>query len=132
LTKTLIPLLKKGENSRLINLSSAAQAPVTEEVLLGKKTETERNTYAQSKLALTMWSFDLAKKLMVREAFGQFWSSADKGGNILYDLAVSAEHEGITGKYFDNDQGGYGPAHTDAYKQAAIDKLMAVTEQLLT
>lgn len=42
---------------------------------------------------------------MVKEAFGNYWSSADKGSEILYELAVSETYEGITGRYFDNDQG---------------------------
>jgi len=120
--------------------------------LTGKERQSERSTYGQSKLALTMWSFRLAKKLenisviavnpgsllntnMVREAFGQFWSSADKGGNILYDLAISEEYEGGSGKYFDNDKGDmkgtFGEAHPDAYDEAKIDKLIGVTEEIL-
>ena len=73
---------------------------------------------------------------MVREAFGQFWSSADKGGNILYDLAISDEYEGVTGKYFDNDKGDvkgtFGEAHSDAYDEGKIDKLMEVTDKILS
>ena len=148
LTNELLPLLEKGNAPRLINLSSAAQAPVSEAVLLGKKQGSEQGTYAQSKLALTMWSFDLAKKHpnigviavnpgsllntnMVREAYGRHWSSADKGANILYDLAVSEEYEGITGKYFDNDKCSFGNAHSDAYNETKIEGLIQTTENLL-
>ena len=148
LTKELLPLLQKGNAPRLLNLSSAAQAPVSEAVLLGKRQGSEQGTYAQSKLALTMWSFDLAEKYpnigviavnpgsllntnMVREAYGRHWSSADKGANILYDLAVSKQYEGVTGKYFDNDRGAFGNAHSDAYDKAKIEGLMDVTENLL-
>lgn len=148
LTKELIPLLNKAEASRLINLSSAAQAPVSLEALAGKSLLSEQVGYAQSKLALTMWSFYLAKTLpniaiiavnpgsllntnMVKEAYGKFWSSADKGGNILYDLAVSKDYEGFTGKYFDNDKGLFGKAHADAYNETAVDKLIEITNTLL-
>ena len=148
LTKELIPLLEKGNESRIINLSSAAQDRVSYEVFHGRENQSERMTYGQSKLALTMWSFDLAKKLegitvipvnpgsllqtkMVKEAFGKFWSSADKGADILYDLAVSEKYNGVTGKYFDNDQGGFGRAHSDAYDDDAIEKLMVVTEKMI-
>lgn len=68
---------------------------------------------------------------MVREGFGRVWSSADKGGKILYDLAVSETHEGVTRKYFDNDRGAYGEAHADAYDERKIAKLIEVTEQIL-
>ena len=105
-------------------------------------------SYAQSKLALTMWSFYLAKQLkninviavnpgsllntkMVNEAFGKYWSSADKGANIIYELAVSENHKDVTGKYFDNDKGNYGKAHPDAYNEEVIAELIKVTDKIL-
>ena len=149
LTNELLPLLKQGEKSRVINLSSAAQSPIDYEVLIGKQKRSESETYAQSKLALTMWSFYLAKTLpdinaiavnpgsllntkMVKEAFGNYWSSADKGANILYELAVSDDYQDASGKYFDNDKGTFAEAHRDAYKQTKIDKLIATTMKILT
>ena len=156
LTNELIPLLKKGEKPRVISLSSAAQSPVNYEVLTGVKTRSPSETYAQSKLALTMWSFYLAKTEpdlnviavnpgsllntnMVREAFGKHWSSADKGANILYELAVSENHQDASGKYFDNDypkgtlreRGTFAEAHPDAYSQTKIDKLITTTAKIL-
>ena len=68
---------------------------------------------------------------MVNEAFGKYWSSADKGGNIIYELAVSEKHKGGTGKYFDNDKGDYGKAHPDAYNEAEIAELIKVTDKIL-
>lgn len=148
LTRTLIPLLEKGTASRIINLSSAAQSAVSEAALAGKLSVGINEGYAQSKLALTMWSFELAKLLkniaviavnpgsllntkMVIEGYGKFWSSADKGANILYDLAVSSEYDGVTGKYFDNDKGSFGQAHPDAYNQVEINKLLDATDGIL-
>ncbi|MEL6254909.1 MAG: SDR family NAD(P)-dependent oxidoreductase [Bacteroidota bacterium] len=148
LTNAILPILKKNNGSRIINLGSAAQAPVVFEVLKGERKLPERATYAQSKLALTMWSFYLAQKEpelsvialnpgsllntnMVREAFGHHWSPADKGGNIIYDLAVSEKYAGISGKYFDNDNGGFGTAHADAYNENAIEALIKITESLI-
>lgn len=148
LTNELLSIIEKSPTARIINLSSAAQAPVSLEALEGNISITEQAAYAQSKLALTMWSFNLATQLsniqvipvnpgsllntnMVKEAFGTHWSSADKGANILYDLAVSAQHKDITGKYFDNDKGSYGNAHADAYNQSKIEDLIKKTEAIL-
>lgn len=148
LTNEILPVLKKGTNTRIINLSSAAQASISEAVLKGNQSSTERQTYAQSKLALLMWSFYLAKKetelqvvavnpgsllntKMVKQAFGEHWSSADKGANILYDLAVSEEYKNVSGKYFDNDKGAFSEAHQDAYKKDKIDSLIKTTNEIL-
>lgn len=148
LTNELLPLLQKSKEARIINLSSAAQAPISYDVLKGKVTASENETYAQSKLALTMWSFDLAQKLeditvivvnpgsllntnMVKEAYGRFWSSADKGANILYELAVSDKYKGVTGEYFDNDKGAFGEAHPDAYDESKMEKLIQVTQKII-
>jgi len=152
LTNALIPLIQNTNGARIINLSSAAQAPVNLSVFEGSVTMSQQDAYAQSKLALTMWSFYLAKQLqnisviavnpgsllntnMVKEAFGKFWSPADKGANIIYDLAVLAEYNNITGKYFDNDKGEtkgkFGEAHPDAYDDKKIEQLVEITASVL-
>ncbi|MCP4520436.1 MAG: SDR family NAD(P)-dependent oxidoreductase [Cytophagales bacterium] len=147
LTNELIPILKK-ETSRIINLSSAAQAPVSLEALRGKKQMDTQEAYAQSKLALTMWSFYLSQKLpsstiiavnpgsllntkMVQEAYGNFWSSAEKGADIIYQLATDDQYLTMSGKYFDNDKGSFSKAHPDAYKQGKIEELLSVTNTIL-
>ena len=149
LTNSLMPLLEKSNAPRLINLSSAAQSTVKIPTLKGTEIESEQATYAQSKLALTMWSFYLSKQQsdinviavnpgsllntrMVQEAYGQFWSSADKGADILYDLALSDEYIHSSGKYFDNDKGHFSNAHKDAYDQERIARLISETNSILS
>lgn len=148
LSHHLFPLLKQSEEARLINLSSAAQSPVSIQALQGHMELSEQEAYAQSKLALLMWSFYLAKKEqglsvialnpgsllntnMVKEAYGTFWSSADKGAAIIKELAVSAKHAGVTGQYFDNDKGDYGQAHSDAYQSETVEHLVNSSYSIL-
>ena len=152
LTNMLLPLLEATTDGRIINLSSAAQSKVRIGALNGEAEVNVSEAYAQSKLALTMWSFDLAKRLektsviavnpgsllntrMANEAYGQHWSPATKGSNILYELAVSDEYNGITGKYFDNDKGNpkgiFCQAHSDAYDEKLIAELLANTKDVL-
>ncbi|WP_055444817.1 SDR family NAD(P)-dependent oxidoreductase [Lacinutrix himadriensis] len=152
LTNAILENIKQSEAPRIINLSSAAQAPVSEAVLIGKEQDSENSTYAQSKLALTMWSFNLAKQepkitviavnpgsllntKMANEAYGQHWSPAEKGVDILVDLALSDDYKNDSGKYFDNDKGdpkGYfAPAHPDAYADSKIERLLSITKRLL-
>ena len=61
LTQRLLPLL--GTSGRVVNLSSAAQSPVNPKALTGQVSLSDSAAYAQSKLALTMWSRHLALSL---------------------------------------------------------------------
>ncbi|MBU2996338.1 SDR family NAD(P)-dependent oxidoreductase [Cellulophaga baltica] len=147
LTESIVSVLEKGFNPRIINLSSAAQSTVQKEVLKGKVTVSESESYAQSKLALTMWSFNFAKQhpnittiavnpgsllntKMAKEAYGQHWSPAEKGVDILYSLALDTAHDNESGSYFDNDKGGYTNAHPDAYNTSKIDFLASITKEI--
>lgn len=148
LTKELFPLLDKAEKSRIINLGSAAQAPVNLSDLQNGEGLSDQSAYAQSKLALTMWTFHQARSRkgvsaivvnpgslldtkMVQEAFGQVWAPAEKGAEILKELAISEKYDEISGAYFDNDKGGLGQAHPEAYDTGKTEDLMRVTEKLI-
>lgn len=146
LTKALLPLLKKSETPRIVNLSSAAQSPISLKALQGKMSLGANEAYAQSKLALTMWSFYLALQepnitvvavnpgsllntKMAKEAYGQHWSPAEKGVTILYNLSMTDLAK--TGKYFDNDKGAYSKAHTDAYNNSKIEELISISNTIV-
>ncbi|PXX29686.1 SDR family NAD(P)-dependent oxidoreductase [Arenibacter sp. ARW7G5Y1] len=146
LTNGLLPNLKTSEAPRIVNLSSAAQSTINVQGLEGKTGLGANEAYAQSKLALTMWSFYLAEQepsitvvavnpgsllntKMANEAYGQHWSPAEKGVNILYDLSITDLAQ--TGRYFDNDKGSYAPAHADANNQEKIRQLIRLTNEVL-
>ncbi len=159
LTNALLPLLRQSDKARIVNLSSAAQASISYQALAGQTRLDDKDAYAQSKLALTMWSMALADTVasndinviavnpgsllntkMANEAYGQHWSSADKGANILTELAISEEFADDAGKYFDNDitdgahgdaRGAFGRPHADALNQAAIVELEQQTQTVL-
>ncbi len=119
LTKKLLPLL--GHGSRVINLGSAAQAPVRLDALNNHTKVSTDEAYAQSKLALMMWSMEMAANpsnkatfisvnpksflgsKMVRDAYGQKGYDLKIGAKILYKIALSDEFSSANGKYFDND-----------------------------
>lgn len=149
LTNSLLPLLEKGENTRVINLSSAAQASVSATAFEKNTNLSDNEAYAQSKLAILLWSFSMAKQhpnivtialnpgsllntKMVKEAYGQFWSSADKGADIIVDLATNPLYSNSSGQYFDNDNGGFGKAHPDAYDSQLIDNFVSLTAKILS
>lgn len=148
LTTKLLPLLMRSSEPRILNLSTAAQAPISYDAMLGKVSVSDSAAYAMSKLALTMWNNYVASKLedvtviavnpgsflntnMVKEAYGQSWAPAEKGADILYDLAINEEHRAMSGRYFDNDNGTYANAHQDAYDQALIEKLIEITNKII-
>ncbi|WP_407557200.1 SDR family NAD(P)-dependent oxidoreductase [Winogradskyella sp. 4-2091] len=152
LTHGILSSIENSQSPRIINLSSAAQSTVRPAVLSGDATVNESEAYAQSKLALTMWSFYFAKQhpnittiavnpgsllntKMAKEVYGQHWSPAEKGVNILYDLATSDAYKDATGKYFDNDKGEnigqFASAHPDAYDESKITALLKATRSLM-
>ena len=132
LTEKLLALT--GPGGRILNVSSAAQAPVNLYTLTGAVTPGDDfSAYAQSKLALTMWSRNLSETLgpdgpvvvainpgsllgtkMVREGFGTPGKDIGIGADILVRAALSPEFDGATGRYYDNDAGRFGSPHPDA------------------
>tara|TARA_R110000764_G_scaffold98770_1_gene183182 strand:+ start:7018 stop:7800 length:783 start_codon:yes stop_codon:yes gene_type:complete len=146
LTNGILANLKTSDEPRIVNLSSAAQSTINVQALEGRTGLGANEAYAQSKLALTMWSFYLAEKepsitvvavnpgsllntKMAKEAYGQHWSPAEKGVDILYNLSMTDLAE--TGKYFDNDKGSYATAHADAYDALKIEGLLKKTMTIL-
>lgn len=149
LTKSLLPIM--SPTSRVINLSSAAQAPVEMDALRGEKRLLEdMQAYAQSKLALTMWNNALAASLgsegpifvavnpgsllaskMVKEGFGIAGKSLSIGADVLTRAALSNEFANASGHYFDNDKGQFGPPHPDALNNQKCAAVLAVLEELI-
>lgn len=147
LTQRLLPLLG---SARVINLSSAAQSPVNLKALAGKASLSDSAAYAQSKLALTMWSRSLALSLeeegpaiiavnpgsllgtkMVKQAFGMAGGDIRKGAEILVRAALADEFAGATGQYFDNDSGQFASPHPDALDPRKSEEIVAVIETIL-
>lgn len=151
LTKRLLPLM--GSEGRIINLSSAAQAPVDLSAFKGGISMDDMDAYAQSKLAITMWSQHLATQHpdgpsflsvnpgsllatnMVKEGFGLAGNDIGIGATILYRAALDPDFASARGRYFDNDAGAFGQPHSDALDPAKVSAVMqaiaAVTSQLL-
>ncbi len=151
LTQRLLPLL--DGNSRVVNLSSAAQHAVDIELLTGRvKAADEMSAYAQSKLAITMWSHvmgldhqnnpqaplvvavnpgSLLASKMVKEGFGVPGADISIGSDILCRAALSDEFAQASGQYFDNDAGKFASPHPDALNSEKTAKVIATIEALL-
>ncbi len=148
LTKRLLPIIPVS--GRVVNLSSAAQAPVNTDALMGKVRLSDDQAYAQSKLAITMWSAHLAETLgssgpaviavnpasflgskMVKEAYGVAGNDLKIGADILCRAALSDEFSSASGKYYDNDQKRFTSPHPDALDAAKNSHLVQMIEELL-
>ncbi len=147
LAKRLLPLM--GGAGRIVNLSSAAQAPVDLKALAGGVRLADMPAYSQSKLAITMWSRLMAEALpdgplvvsvnpgsllatnMVKEGFGIAGNDIGIGADILFRAALSDEFEGKSGAYYDNDAGDFGSPHPDALDDAKARAVVDGIEDVL-
>ncbi len=132
LCKYFSSFMSKG--ARVINLSSAAQASVNLNAIKGEGVAlSAMDAYAQSKLAITMWSNYLAKFFkdqsvsifsvnpgsllgtkMVKEGFGMQGKDITIGSSILVKAALSDEFAYANGKYYDNDVAEFAYPNSDA------------------
>ena len=148
LTQRLLSLL--GTSGRVINLSSAAQAPVDPKALAGEVKVDDMAAYAQSKLAITMWSRTMAQihkdgpaiiavnpgsllaSKMVKEGFGVAGNDLSIGAEILVRAALSDEFEAASGQYYDNDSQRFTSPHRDVLNTEKTDLVVNTIELVLT
>lgn len=141
LTRLLLPIIPS--DGRIVNLSSAAQAPVDFDVMAGRSSVDTMAAYSQSKLAITIWSRALADELaqgplvvavnpgsllaskMVKDGFGIAGNDMQIGVDILHEAALGQSFADASGKYFDNDAGDFAPPHSAALDEDHANKVMA-------
>jgi len=147
LTARLLPALKKGNSARIVNVSSAGQSAIQFDDIWLEKNYDSLTAYTQSKLALIMYTFDLAGQLkpfnitvnalhpgtyldtnMVRQAGVTPLGTAQSGADAEIYLATSPEVKSITGKYFNVKK--EAKAHPQAYDLEARQRLREITQQL--
>ena len=63
LTRRLLPLIERSAPARIVNVSSAGQAPIDFDDVMLERAYSGIQAYCQSKLALVMFTFDLAEEL---------------------------------------------------------------------
>jgi len=154
LTQSLLAIM--DNSARIVNLSSAAQAPIDLNALAGSiQLQDHFSAYAQSKLAITIWSQALAKELqkqerqdkgpmvvavnpgsmlaskMVKEGFGMAGNDIRIGADILLRAALADEFAQASGQYFDNDSGQFSLPHPDAQHPEKTESLMQAIKNVL-
>ena len=93
LARHLLPLMP--QSGRIVNVSSAAQAPVNMAAVRGSARLTDSDAYAQSKLALTMWSAHLAKTLSSTGPKGDADNPASLLGRKMMKKAYEIKKNGF-------------------------------------
>lgn len=147
LTQRMLPLMEA--TGRVINLSSAAQAPVNTDALVSYMRLADMDGYAQSKLALIMWASHMAlahpegpaivsinpgsllSTKMVREGFGVAGRDIGIGADILVRAALAKEFADASGRYFDNDAGCFAQPHPDGLDPEKSARVVAGIEAVL-
>ncbi len=142
LTELLLPIIPR--DGRVVNLSSAAQAPVNLQAMQGKIRLGEMEAYAQSKLAITIWTREWAKSLhdgptliavnpgsllaskMVKEGFGVAGKDMNIGADILVEAALGPKFADASGAYFDNDSGAFAEPHAAAFDAEHATEVLRV------
>ena len=146
LTRMLLPIIPASPASRIVNVSSGAQTPIDFDDPMLDDGYSSRRSYAQSKLAQILFTFDLAEELedagigvnalhpatlmdtnMVLSAGVRPRSSVEEGLEAVMHLIVSADVG--SGRYFDGLRASR--AHPQAYDEEARARLRRLSEEFV-
>jgi NAD(P)-dependent dehydrogenase (short-subunit alcohol dehydrogenase family) len=147
LTRRLVSLTVSSAPARIVNVSSAGQAPIDFDDVMLERAYDGVQAYCQSKLAQVMLTFDLAEELrdqsvtvnclhpatymptkIVLHARGSAISTLEEGVEATLRLAADAELDGVTGRYFNGQN--EARAHPQAYDPDARRRLRELSERL--
>ena len=148
LTRLLEPILVASPPARIVNVSSAGQAPIDFDDVMLERGYDGVDAYRQSKLALVMLTLDLAEKLRDRGVTanclhpGTFMptkmvlatgvepvDSLETGIASTMRLVVAPELDGVSGRYYDRLR--ESRALAQAYDPSARARLRALSERLV-
>jgi NAD(P)-dependent dehydrogenase (short-subunit alcohol dehydrogenase family) len=151
LTTLLLPRLQRSAPARIVNVASAGQQPVDLHDVMLKHHYDGVRAYRQSKLALVMFTFELAERLraegeqeltvnalhpatfmntkMVADAGIAPVNSVEDGLAATLHLAISPELASVSGRYFDGRR--EARPLEQAYDAQARARLWRLSEELV-
>jgi NAD(P)-dependent dehydrogenase (short-subunit alcohol dehydrogenase family) len=143
LIRLLLPTLQASAPARIVQVSSAGQAPIDFDDVMLTRSYRSGQAYCQSKLAQIMFTFDLAEELagtgvtatalhpatymptkMVATPISTLKSGVDATVRLVLDRAL----DGVSGRYYNGRR--QARAHRQAYDPAARARLRTLSEQL--
>jgi NAD(P)-dependent dehydrogenase (short-subunit alcohol dehydrogenase family) len=147
LTRRLLPRLIESAPARIVNVSSAGQAPIDFDDVMLERRYSGVQAYCQSKLAQVMMTFDLAEELgdrgvtatalhpatymptkMVLHARASPVSTLEQGVEATLRLVADPELDGVTGRYFNGTR--EARAEAQAYDPDARRRLRELSARL--
>ena len=147
LTRLVLEKVKAASTARIVNVASAGQEPLDFSNLQLEHDYSGYFAYCRSKVALIMFTFDLAEEVndagitvntmhpgaymnttMVREMKHEVVDSIDEGANFVLELATHPKFGGVTGRYF--DRGVDTRAQEQCYDTEARRKLREISNKL--
>jgi len=147
LTLHLLPLLRRSAPARIVNVASAGQYPIEFDDVMLERSYDGTRAYRQSKLAQIMFGFELADRLpagevtvnslhpatfmptkIVLEQHGHSVDTLEEGVEATLRLAVGADVEGVTGRYFNREDDAR--ADDQAYDAGARQLLWELSAEL--
>jgi NAD(P)-dependent dehydrogenase (short-subunit alcohol dehydrogenase family) len=146
LTRRLEPLLRRSAPARVVNVASVGQEPIDFSDVMLERGYNGVRAYRQSKLALVMFTFDLAAELAgsgvtvnclhpatfmptkMVIGYTKPRSSVEDGLRATMRLVVSPALDAVTGRYYDGLL--EGTASAQAYDEDARQQLQKLSDQL--
>jgi NAD(P)-dependent dehydrogenase (short-subunit alcohol dehydrogenase family) len=147
LAHLLLPLLRAGAPSRIVNVASLGQHPIDFDDVMITRNYSGSRAYAQSKLAQIMFTIDLARELagsavtvnslhpatymnttMVREGGITPISTVEQGGDAILHLVAGDDMAGKTGLFFNGMR--EAQANPQAYDDVARKRLRTLSLEL--
>ncbi len=159
LTRELLPLLRASAPARVVNVASGTHARTSLDLddLMGEKRWNGRQAYARSKLCNVLFTYELSRRVsaegiavnctrpgFVRTGFAHnnawwvkagvwiaqlFGRSPAQGAHGTVYLASSPEAEGVTAKYYKDEQAL--PSSPESHDEALARKLWESSEALV-
>src|SRR5262245_40418606 len=143
LTEQLRDLLTRSAPARVVNMSSAGQAPLDFDDLMLIRRYDRVQAYCQSKLAQVMHAIDLSERFepgqltanalhpatyMPTKIVASPVSTLDEGVQATSRLIADSELHGVSGRYFNGRR--EARAHAQAYDPEARGRLRVISEEL--
>lgn len=155
LTNLLVPRLERSGSGRVVNVTSAMhhRGHIHWNNLQLEHSFTPRRAYSQSKLALVMFTYELARRLanqpvtanavhpgvvatgidrdlsrFVRWLAKRLFLSPERGAQPVVHMAMAPELATVSGRYYHRER--QAPSSPDSYDRASAARLWKLSERL--